>query len=176
MRLWRAVGALFVGLSAAAVSAHADDRAALLAAIHNLENPRDLTRPGLRGELGAYQFRPATWRMHTTIPFQQALDRETSDAVAVKHYEWIKRGLDAARVPATNYNIALAWNSGLTAAIKGRAPRAAHNYAQRAVNLASTYPPPPTETQPAPASTLAESVNAGAVSGSPQLQFVAFAR
>ena len=141
LRLWRAVSALLFGLLAAVVTARADERAVLLAAIHNLENPRDLTRPGPRGELGAYQFRAETWRMHTATPFAHALDRETSDRVAVKHYEWIKRGLEAARVPATNYNIALAWNGGLTAAIKGRAPRAAHNYAQRAVNLASTIAP-----------------------------------
>jgi hypothetical protein len=138
---------------AAAVSAHADDRAALLAAIHNLENPRNVTRPGPRGELGAYQFRAATWRMHTTLPFEQALDRETSDSVAVKHYDWLKRGLESARVPATRYNIALAWNGGLAAVIKGRAPSAAHNYAQRAVNLASTVvsPSPTPATPPAAA-------------------------
>src|SRR2546430_6926225 len=36
-------------------------RQVTLEAIHNLENPRDLTRPGPRGELGAYQFRESTW-------------------------------------------------------------------------------------------------------------------
>lgn len=85
--------------------------------------------------------------MHTAIPFRQALNRETSDTVAEKHYEWLKRGLETARVPATNYNIALAWNSGLDAAIRGRAPRAAHAYAQRAVNLVSEFAPE-AETKP----------------------------
>src|ERR1043165_7025437 len=94
----RAASALVFGLLTAAIAAKADDRAALLSAIHNIENPRNLTRPGAHGELGAYQFRPTTWQMHTTIPFRQALDRETSDVVAVKHYEWLKRGLEAARV------------------------------------------------------------------------------
>lgn len=75
--------------------------------------------------------------MHTSVPFQQAVDRTTSDAIAVKHYEWIKRGLEAARVPATPYYIALAWNSGLTATVSGRSPRIAHDYAQRALNLAT---------------------------------------
>jgi hypothetical protein len=148
LRLWRAASALGFGFLTAAVAAQADDRvaddrAALLSAIHYLENPRNLTRPGAHGELGAYQFRSSTWRMHTAIPFQQALNRETSDVVAEKHYEWLKRGLEAARVPATNYNIALAWNSGLDAAIRGRAPSAAHKYAQRAVNLVSTFDPAP---------------------------------
>lgn len=80
-----------------------------------------------------------TWKMHTNVPFQQALNREISDTVAIRHYEWIKRGLEAAKVPATPYNIALAWNGGLTAAITGRAPRRAHDYASRASNLAGEF-------------------------------------
>lgn len=77
--------------------------------------------------------------MHTSIPFQRAIHRETSDVVAVMHYEWIKKSLEAARKPATPYYIALAWNGGLSAAISGRAPRAARDYAQRAANLAASY-------------------------------------
>src|SRR5690348_1662054 len=90
-RLGRATRALCFGFFTAAVVAHANERAALLLAIHHLENPRNLTRPGAHGELGAYQFRPTTWQMHTAIPFRQALNRETSDTVAEKHYEWLKR-------------------------------------------------------------------------------------
>jgi hypothetical protein len=75
--------------------------------------------------------------MHTSLPFSRALDRDTADNIAVKHYEWIKRGLEAARIPATPYYIALAWNSGLAAVQSGRSPRVAHDYAQRAANLAS---------------------------------------
>jgi hypothetical protein len=77
--------------------------------------------------------------MHTSVPFRQAINREVSDTIAVKHYEWLKRGLEAAGVPATPYNIALAWNGGLSAVISGRSPRVAHDYAQRAVNLAAAY-------------------------------------
>jgi hypothetical protein len=117
--------------------AQAASRSATLEAIHKLENPRNSPKPGRHGELGAYQFRASTWKMHTAVPFQHALDRGTSDAIALKHYEWIKRGLEAARVPATPYYIALAWNSGLNAAITGRSPRIAHDYAQRAANLAT---------------------------------------
>ncbi|MEX2044265.1 MAG: hypothetical protein WD941_02860 [Opitutus sp.] len=117
----------------------AADRWATLEAIHQLENPRNVTRPGPRGELGAYQFRSATWRMHTSLPFQHALDRKVSDAIAVKHYEWIKRGLEQASVPVTPYMIALAWNGGLSGAINNRAPGVAHDYASRAANLAAVF-------------------------------------
>lgn len=142
LRLWRAASALVLAWLVSMATARADEREAFLAAIHHLENPRDLTRPGAHGELGAYQFRSTTWQMHTAIPFRQALNRATSDAVAIKHYEWIKQRLEVARVPATDYNIALAWNGGVSAAVRGRAPVAAHKYAQRAVNLVSAYVPP----------------------------------
>lgn len=74
--------------------------------------------------------------MHTTTPFERALDRRISDLVATRHYEWLKRGLEQARLPASPYNIALAWNGGLKAAIAGRSPLAAREYAGRAANLA----------------------------------------
>lgn len=73
--------------------------------------------------------------MHTKVPFSRALDRATSDAVAIMHYDWLRRGLERGGVPATTYNIALAWNGGLSAVVRGKAPRAAHYYAERATNL-----------------------------------------
>lgn len=130
---------LCVALVASVVSAHAASRWATLEAIHVLENPRNSPRPGPYGELGAYQFRLTTWRMHTSLPFSRALDRRYSDLIAVEHYEYLKRQLEAAHVPATPYNIALAWNGGLSGAISGKAPRAAHDYARRAENLAATF-------------------------------------
>lgn len=137
MRLLAVVIGLFVsGVSAASAS---EMRWATLEAIHKLENPNNLTRPGPHGELGAYQIRPSTWRMHTKTPFYKANSRAESDIVAVRHYEWIKEGLVRNGVSATPYNIALAWNGGLSATINGKAPRAAHDYARRATNLASEY-------------------------------------
>lgn len=137
LRLGWVVG--FFLLLASMATAQASSRWATLQAIHQLENPNNSTRPGRFGELGAYQFRSSTWRMHTNVPFQQAINREISDTVAVRHYEWLKRGLEAAKMPATPYNIALAWNGGLSAAISGRAPQRAHDYASRASNLAGVF-------------------------------------
>jgi len=119
--------------------ARASTRWATLEAIHQLENPRDSSRPGPFGELGAYQVRATTWQMHTKTPFSRALDRRTSDDIAVRHYEWLKAGLEQAGVPATPYFIGLAWNGGLDGAVRGRAPRAAHDYAQRVANLAAVF-------------------------------------
>ena len=113
----------------------AAERTQVLLAIHQVENPANLTRPGPRGELGAYQFRRGTWRMHSQEPFSRANERAVADEVAVKHYEWIKRGLIRAGMEPNAFNIALAWNSGLQAVTSHRAPRASHRYAQRVANL-----------------------------------------
>ena len=114
----------------------AAERWETLQAIHWVENPHNSPKAGPCGELGAYQFRENTWRMHTQVPFKQAVNRSQSDEVAVRHYEWIKRGLVRAGLPVTPYNIALAWNGGLSATIRGRVPAATRNYAERVNNLA----------------------------------------
>jgi hypothetical protein len=116
--------------------AHAAGRWATLEAIHQLENPYDLARPGPRGELGAYQFLPETWIMHTSTPFARALDRRESDAVAIKHYEWLCRRLASRGLSPTPYNIAVAWNGGVGATTKGRAAPETIAYARRAELLA----------------------------------------
>jgi hypothetical protein len=120
----------------ATTGAFATERWATLEAIHQLENPRDSDLPGNLGELGAYQFREQTWKMHTAAPFRRALDRRSSDAVAVKHYDWIKAELEKRGITVTPYMIALAWNGGIKAVLEGHPPAPAVDYASRAANLA----------------------------------------
>ena len=119
------------------IPASALPRAITLEAIHQIENPRDLKRPGPCGELGAYQFRAATWAQHTRRPFADALDRGCSDRVAVQHYNWLCERLVKNGLEASVYNVALAWNAGLYATVRGRAPRRSHDYAMRVGNIAS---------------------------------------
>jgi hypothetical protein len=115
----------------------ADDRWETLQAIHMIENPNNRKQPGAHGELGAYQFRPTTWRQHTRMPFQYALHRSNSDQVAVAHYEWLTQQLRNNGVDPTPYNIAMAWNAGIGAVVSGRVPRASRQYATRVCNIAS---------------------------------------
>ncbi|HEY5080081.1 MAG TPA: hypothetical protein VII43_09540 [Opitutaceae bacterium] len=122
-----------------AAQACASDRWATLEAIHQLENPRNSEAPGALGELGPYQFREATWKAHTCAPFSRALDRRVSDAVAVKHYDWLKSELERHGLEATPYRIALAWNGGMRAVLSGKPPAAAAEYAARAANLAAEF-------------------------------------
>jgi hypothetical protein len=128
-----------IALTLFSSGAMAQSRWATLQAIHCLENPNDRTTPGPCGELGAYQFREATWRMYSGQPFVSALDRSASDAVAVRHYEWLKQQIEGRGITPTAYNIALAWNGGLRAVIRGRSSRVARDYAQRAANLAWSF-------------------------------------
>jgi hypothetical protein len=118
-------------------TARASERWATLEAIHQIENPNDSMAPGPCGELGAYQFREDTWKMHTMAPFSDALDRHTSDTIAVKHYEWLKAELNRHGVEASPYMIALAWNGGIKAALDPNPPASALDYAMRAANLAA---------------------------------------
>jgi hypothetical protein len=119
--------------------AGASDRWETLRAINWVENPTNQTQVGRFGELGPYQFRPGTWRMHTDKPFRQAIQREVADEVAVKHYEWIKRTFLKAGVEPSAFNIAMAWNCGVEAVLSGRAPSVSYNYAERVSNLVETF-------------------------------------
>lgn len=131
----RSVISSFVMLLATALPLAAAERADVLRAINWVENPTNHTRRGPKGELGPYQFRSDTWRMHTRAPFSSAVQREQADEVAEKHYEWIRRGLAEAGIDANPFNIALAWNSGLGAVVSGRVPAVSYNYAGRVQNL-----------------------------------------
>lgn len=120
------------------IAARGSDRWETLRAINWVENPTNQTQVGRFGELGPYQFRPATWRMHTQRPFRQAIQREAADEVAIKHYEWIKKTFEQAGVDPTTFNIAMAWNCGAEAVISGRAPAVSYQYAVRVTNLVET--------------------------------------
>ena len=118
--------------------ARAHDARATLEAIRQVENPRELTRPGAAGELGPWQFKAETWRMHTSRPHRLALNREESLRVALLHHAWICRGLARAKLPQDAYHVALAWNSGLHATVHRRSPARSHRYAERVANIAAS--------------------------------------
>ena len=130
---------LMVSALAFTIEADASDRWETLRAINWVENPTNQTQVGRYGELGPYQFRPATWRMHTRKPFSQAVQRDAADEVAVKHYEWIKRTFERSGVEASAFNIAMAWNCGVEAVLSGRVPSVSYDYATRVTNLVGAF-------------------------------------
>lgn len=142
-------GAAIVLATLLVTPARATVRWETLEAIHRIENPLNTDRPGPCGELGAYQFRERTWRMHTTLPFARALDRRASDAVAVRHYEWLKDQLARAGFEISPFNIGLAWNGGITSVVRGQVRPSTRDYAERVRNIAETLRRP-VEASPAP--------------------------
>jgi hypothetical protein len=75
--------------------------------------------------------------MHTSSSFELAENREVANTVAKRHYAWIEAQLRANGVDSSPYNVALAWNAGVNAVIRGAAPAVAHDYATRVINVAS---------------------------------------
>jgi len=130
---------MMLTVSAFTTKAGAADRWETLRAINWVENPTNQTKVGRFGELGPYQFRPTTWRMHTTKPFRLAIQRQEADEVAIKHYEYIKHAFENAGIEVNPFNIALAWNSGVDAVLSGRAPNSSYHYAERVTNLVETF-------------------------------------
>lgn len=119
----------------AVAAGQAWERNDVLDAIHQVENPYNVTRIGRRGELGPFQFRPAVWYSYTKKPFALAIERAEAQIVAEAHYEWIKRGLERNKLEVTPYHIGLVWNAGLHATINGRASSTSRYYAERVANL-----------------------------------------
>ena len=126
-------------LSSFTLFATANERWETLRAINMVENPTNQTGYCSKGELGPYQFRSSTWRMYSSKPFRMANDRASADQVAVQHYEWLKERLADAGIDPNRYNIALAWNCGITAVINGRVPMQTYHYAEQVKNLAESY-------------------------------------
>ena len=131
------LSSLFVatGYIARAAPSSPDRVSEFLYAIRQVEsgNRYDLP-PGKYGELGAYQFRREVWLQHTHAPFTDART-PFADTVARLHYEWITEHLRKSGTPATPWNIAAAWNSGVVAVNSGRIPHRSRDYANRVVNL-----------------------------------------
>jgi hypothetical protein len=126
---------LVVTLGLASATAFASQRWETLQAINWVENPHDSTKVGPHGELGPYQFRISTWRDYSSKPFACAVIRKDADEVAVMHYDWIKRGLERNGIAATPFNIALAWNAGLSSVVNRSVPAASYAYAEHVNNL-----------------------------------------
>ena len=79
--------------------------------------------------------------MHTSSSFELAENREVANTVAKRHYAWIEDQLRTNGIESSPYNVALAWNAGVNAVIRGTAPAVAYDYATRVVNVANALPP-----------------------------------
>lgn len=108
-----------------------------LSAIRQVEGVKDPAKRGDAGELGYHRITPEVWAQHTTAPFIWAGTDEALELyVAQVHLDWLERGLVARHGPHVSpYWLALAWNAGLTAALRGETTAEQRDYARRVQNL-----------------------------------------
>lgn len=90
---------------------------------------------GRKGERGPYQLTLAVWRQHTRLPYDLAEHEIYARPVAVAHLTWLRDNLRRRGLAINSYNLALAWNAGLTAAVTGRTKPSHRDYASRVRNL-----------------------------------------
>ncbi len=116
---------------------HATHHRTTLQGIALVEHVTDPAKPGDAGELGYHRITPGVWAQHTTAPFIWAGTDEALELwVAQRHLDWLERGLLAQHPrPVSPYWLALAWNAGLTATLRGETTAAQRDYAQRVQNL-----------------------------------------
>lgn len=109
---------------------------AIMPAIKLAEGVKDPAKRGPAGELGWYRVTPAVWMQYCTDPFELCgTDAAFEERVVRVHLQWIH---DHLKHP-TIYQMAEAWNAGLTAVKKDQVPASAKDYARRVVNLVGVY-------------------------------------
>ena len=93
-------------------------------------------RDGAKGERGPYQLTWKVWRdrMHLQS-WSLARSERQGRQCALSQIVWLSEQIEAAGLNATPFNIALAWNAGLSAVLAGRAPVSSYHYATDVANL-----------------------------------------
>lgn len=106
--------------------------AAIVLALAMVETPNGVpAKPGPHGETGRWQLTPAV-RHDRKLDLQlRGNNAPTDEQLATEHVRWLILSLEVRGVDATDFNIALAWNAGLSQACSGRAPEASYDFARR---------------------------------------------
>lgn len=107
--------------------------------IEQVENTKT-EQVGGDGERSRFQITRGVWEKYSRFPFRDASSlrphcRAEALRVALRHIDYIKATLSATNLPVNAYNVALAWNAGITATLTGTASARKRDYAKRAENL-----------------------------------------
>jgi type VI protein secretion system component VasK len=111
------------------------DPAAFLCAIAQVEG-NSTTAIGKYGERSRYQFTGATWHSYSSMSFTSAsctdaISLAEQQHVAEKHLAWLQKNLPRPTVK----RLAMAWNAGRGAVMRGEISAATKDYAERVHNL-----------------------------------------
>lgn len=132
-----AVVVSFGMLGAVQAEAAPMDREAFLKAVAEVETGGNTRAVGRLGERGLYQFNRPTWKRYTKRSFLDAHDPVIAHDIAVQHFIWLHARLTANGREPTDYQMAVAWNGGLSRALSGKFPRSTRDYARRVSTLAN---------------------------------------
>lgn len=103
-----------------------------------VETPHGVpARPGPAGETGRWQLTPAV-RADRGGELRARGERVTDEAIARAQVRWLAEQLQAAGVDPVPFNVALAWNAGLTRVRESTVPVVAYDFAGRVRNLVET--------------------------------------
>lgn len=109
--------------------------AALVIALAAVETPHGVPAlPGPAGETGRWQLTPAV-RRDRGADLRARGEAVTDEAVAAEQVRWLMRELKAAGVDPLPFNVALAWNCGLSRTLSGKAPERSFDFAGRVTHL-----------------------------------------
>lgn len=124
----------------AAGAAPAYDEGRMLAVIAEIECPGGWNgRAGPAGEVSVWQITPRVWRQHMgRQPMADAWNVAEARECARRHLAWLAAGLDRAGYAVTPARLGLAWNLGLTGALRREARLT--DYARRTGNLYAATP------------------------------------
>lgn len=88
---------------------------------------------GKNGECSRWQITRAVWSQHSKKPF--ASSHAEAERIAYAHLAWIRASLKRAGFPDWTFLAAVAWNGGLSRALKSDCPQRVTDYAVRVTNL-----------------------------------------
>lgn len=107
--------------------------AAFILALAQVETPHGVPdKPGPAGETGRWQLTPAV-RRDRGAELRERGEAVTDEALAIAQVLWLERELAGRGVDPLPFNIALAWNCGLTRTVRGQAPERSYGFATRVV-------------------------------------------
>lgn len=131
-----AVSGQKTGADDAAVRHRPVNRAALLAALAEVESRNNPHAVGPAGERGLWQFRLGTWRQHTSAPFAWAHEPAKAREIAEKHLEWLRQAWVKSRGrEPTARELAATWNGGVSLANGRKWPPCVVDYCERVAAL-----------------------------------------
>ena len=103
----------------------------LIAVLAQVETPNGVpAHPGKAGETGKWQLTPAV-RVERRADLIRAGVEINDKNLAKAQILHIKRELERAHKPAEVFDIAVAWNAGITAKINGTAPASSIDFGKR---------------------------------------------